>query len=314
MSVKIIKQFPDIKNPRFSFSEWNRQFSTHNIIINDSYSSVYYPVHWTPLSIKCAFNGVEYYVLDNKIRYAVDNSNYLILNHGRLYESYISSDTKVESFTLNFTSSFVSDVFRSISFRDEFLLDYPEIVDKTPVNFFEKLFPYNSRIQYYLCRLKELIDNNEPEAGLIEEKLGSLLEELFRSQLKTYHDSEKLEAKKKSTRLELLRRLNIARDYMYSCFSGRITLGEVAKLACLSPHHMLRKFKSHFGITPHQYLTKRRLEAAEELITTTNLSITGVCFSVGFESPSSFGVLFRKNFNFSPEAYRLSFTKKSIFK
>ncbi|MGH2574675.1 MAG: helix-turn-helix transcriptional regulator [Ignavibacteria bacterium] len=312
MNVKVIKKFPDVSDPKFSFKEWNQHFLTHNVILNDFYSKIYYPTHWTPLSIKCAFGGTEFYVTD-KIRYGVDDKSYLILNDGTLYESYIDSETKVESFTLNFKREFVDEVFHSLSNNDDILIDYPEIREKSPVNFFEKLYQYNSFIISHLYNLRSLIKSSSYDYNAINESLYLILEAMFSEQIHSFEEAVSLNAKRRSTKLELYKRLTFAKDYIYSNYYEKIELKDLAKISCLSPYHLLRKFKSQFGITPHQYLTMRRIEAAKKMLNNTNKSITEICLSVGFESLSSFGDLFKKYYSLSPEKYRLSAQPKKQF-
>jgi AraC-like DNA-binding protein len=78
----------------------------------------------------------------------------------------------------------------------------------------------------------------------------------------------------------------------------------MAAVACLSPNHFLRTFKQLFHQTPHQYLISKRLEEARRLLSLTEMPVTDVCFSVGFESLGSFSWLFRHRTGVSPEAYR----------
>ncbi|RPI16785.1 MAG: AraC family transcriptional regulator [Ignavibacteriae bacterium] len=309
MKLKVINNFPDPFHPKFSFKEWDKQFVSHNAVLNGYYSNIYYPEHWTTLSIKCAFNGVEYYIKDN-IKYGVDDNSYLILNNGTMYESYIRSENKVESFTVNFTKEFTEEVFNSLNNKDSFLLDYPEVKDREPVNFFEKLYQHNPLILKLLNDIRKTIQTPGYDNVLLNEKLHMMLNVLFCIQLNTFKDADSVNAVKKSTRMELYRRLNIAKDYIYSNYYDNVTLDELSKVSCLSQHHLLRKFKTQFGITPHQYLTKRRMEAAKVLIEKTNFSISEICFSVGFEDLSSFGELFKKHYSFSPENYRKSYSSK----
>ena len=56
-------------------------------------------------------------------------------------------------------------------------------------------------------------------------------------------------------------------------------------------------------MTPHQYLTKLRIEKAK-LLLQKNINISAVCFSVGFESVSSFSVLFKKLTSITPSDYQ----------
>lgn len=303
MGLVVHTKFPDAQSPKFNYLDWNRQFAENNVIIYGKYSNAYFTTHWTPLSIKTASNGAEYYFI-NKIKYAVDDSRYLITNHDTLYESLIDSESKIESFTINFHKRFAADVFNTLSNTDEFLIDYPEIKEKSPFSFFEKLYPHDEKVIVYLKLIRDLINKQEYSKQAINEYLHILLERLFLIQFKTYRASEKFEAKKKSTRLELYRRLNKAKDYIDSNYSEKIELDTLGMISCLSPHHLLRKFKTFFGVTPHQYITNRRLEAASGMLKKSSKPVTEICLNVGFESLSSFGSLFKQNFGYTPRNFR----------
>ena len=103
---------------------------------------------------------------------------------------------------------------------------------------------------------------------------------------------------------DLFFRLRQAREFMDDCYASDISLEDLALVACVSPFHLLRTFREAFGITPHQYLIRRRIERARELLSFARISITDVCFDVGFESPGSFSTLFRKWTGNSPMVYR----------
>src|SRR4029079_2871394 len=56
----------------------------------------------------------------------------------------------------------------------------------------------------------------------------------------------------------------------------------------LSKYPVLRLFKATYGITPMEYVSQRRIERAQDLLRATNLTVTEVCFAVGFSSLGSF--------------------------
>jgi transcriptional regulator GlxA family with amidase domain len=89
-----------------------------------------------------------------------------------------------------------------------------------------------------------------------------------------------------------------------------LRLADIADVAAMAPFHFLRAFKELFGVTPHRYLVARRLERAKRLLLTTDLSVTEVGLSVGFDSLGSFSSLFRRRTAASPEAYRRRQTTK----
>src|SRR6266852_9278774 len=98
----------------------------------------------------------------------------------------------------------------------------------------------------------------------------------------------------KSYGSEVHERLCRARTYIDECYDLPLDLDEISKQACLSRYHFLRLVRDTFETTPHQYLIQRRIEKAKELLRSRQLSVTDVCFEVGFQSLGSFSTLFHR--------------------
>lgn len=101
-----------------------------------------------------------------------------------------------------------------------------------------------------------------------------------------------------------LRKLCQVRDLMRDGLSVPWTLADLCLEADLSEWHLLRAFRDTFQETPHEYLTRLRLERARELLTISGRSVTEICFDVGFSSLGSFSTLFRRQVGLSPAQYR----------
>ena len=99
-------------------------------------------------------------------------------------------------------------------------------------------------------------------------------------------------------------RLCRARKFIDECYDLPLDLAEISKQACLSRYHFLRLFRDTFQATPHQYLIQRRIERAKVLLRSRRLSVTDVCFEVGFQSLGSFSSLFRRSVGAAPVQYR----------
>jgi AraC-like DNA-binding protein len=104
--------------------------------------------------------------------------------------------------------------------------------------------------------------------------------------------------------VDVRERLSRARKFIDESYHLPLDLTEISRQACLSRYHFLRLFRDAFNTTPHQYLIQRRIEKAKELLRSRSLSITDVCFEVGFESLGSFSSLFRKRVGQPPTTYR----------
>jgi AraC-like DNA-binding protein len=103
---------------------------------------------------------------------------------------------------------------------------------------------------------------------------------------------------------DVFRRLCKARDYLHEHHSEPIALPALAREASISRYHFLRLFREAFGMTPHQYLIRLRLEQAKTLLAGDRASVTDVCFDVGFSSLGSFSTLFAERVGCPPSAWR----------
>jgi AraC family transcriptional regulator len=261
--------------------------------------------HWQgigPLSIKCFFHGRALYKVGVG-RYAVDDNSYLILNDGQTYSVDIESENEIESFCIFFERGLVESVQRSLNTKTSQLLDEPDRPGGAS-NFFEKTYPHDDILSPALHRLRIQTALTKHEAARLTEQLHEVMERLLLVHTRVRRQVESISAVRAASREELYRRLHRARDYAAACLDEPITLNDLARVACLSTNHFLRTFKQAFHQTPHQYLTRIRLERAQGLLTQTDQPVTEVCFAVGFESLGSFSWLFRQRVGLAPEAYR----------
>src|ERR1051326_1608859 len=104
-------------------------------------------------------------------------------------------------------------------------------------------------------------------------------------------------------KIYLYRRIVQAKLFMDAHFSEDLDLNNIANEASFSKFHFIRLFKSIYGKTPHQYLTNVRIENAKILLAK-QFSVTEVCFSVGFDSVTSFTALFKKIVGMIPSAFQ----------
>ena len=103
--------------------------------------------------------------------------------------------------------------------------------------------------------------------------------------------------------------LRRARDLIDRAYDTPLDLSALAAEAGYSKFHFARAFAAAYGETPRAYLTRRRIERAKSLLRAANLSVTEICFIVGFESLGSFSALFRRLVGQTPSAYRAAAIK-----
>ncbi|MNM64515.1 HTH-type transcriptional activator RhaS [compost metagenome] len=86
--------------------------------------------------------------------------------------------------------------------------------------------------------------------------------------------------------------------------SRRITVAELAQVACLSPSHFHAQFKDSVGLTPHQYLLKLRLDSAARLLRESDLPLVRVAGECGFSSQSALTTAMRRYLGLTPKSLR----------
>jgi len=105
---------------------------------------------------------------------------------------------------------------------------------------------------------------------------------------------------------DLFRRLVRARAMLRADGSRPLEIRSVAERVLVSRFHFARRFEGLFGVTPKRYRSEVRLREARRLLARGELSVTEVCFAVGFESLGTFSSLFRRSTGLSPSEYRRS--------
>ncbi|MBQ6587088.1 MAG: helix-turn-helix transcriptional regulator [Butyrivibrio sp.] len=93
-------------------------------------------------------------------------------------------------------------------------------------------------------------------------------------------------------------------NYIDSHRSDDLTVEQLADLAGFSKFHFERLFKSYMGISCYQYITKRRVLMAQELLGDTDLSVMDIALQSGFFSLSTFNRVFKDINKCSPTEYR----------
>src|SRR5215210_2451751 len=112
------------------------------------------------------------------------------------------------------------------------------------------------------------------------------------------------QAAKRDVAVGLLPHLRRARDHVDAHFAEELHLDELAWVAGVSKYHFARSFEVAYGETPMRHLTRRRIERAQDLLRSANLTITEICMLVGFSSLGSFSSRFRELVGESPTQYR----------
>ena len=96
-------------------------------------------------------------------------------------------------------------------------------------------------------------------------------------------------------------------DFLNKNFTRKISQDELCRMAFCSPRSFQRKFKNHTGYTPNEYIARKRIAAAQELLLKKpELAIGEVGFACGYIDSVYFSRKFRQIVQMTPKEWRLA--------
>lgn len=105
--------------------------------------------------------------------------------------------------------------------------------------------------------------------------------------------------------------LSQIREYVYSHYQENLTLEHLANLCFLNKYYLAHAFKKKYGVTIFSYLNTVRCEGAKRLLQSTNMSITEIAISVGYNASSHFSECYKKIMGETPAQTRKKFYQKT---
>jgi AraC-like DNA-binding protein len=99
-------------------------------------------------------------------------------------------------------------------------------------------------------------------------------------------------------------RLRAFLQFVEENLSRPISAGDLSAHLGLAPNYLSDWLSKHYGFRPVEYINRRRIEAAQELLIATDLSMKELAHQLGFSSASYFNQVFKKKFRITPSRYR----------
>ena len=92
--------------------------------------------------------------------------------------------------------------------------------------------------------------------------------------------------------------------YIHTHYAEPLTVSQISAASAISESECYRCFRKVLDTSPIDYLLQYRIRAAAGLLSTTDMSVSDICFAAGFNSPSYFAKVFRQELLVSPRSYR----------
>jgi AraC family transcriptional regulator len=100
------------------------------------------------------------------------------------------------------------------------------------------------------------------------------------------------------------RQVRVVIDHMDNHLTEKMTISELASLLNLTRFHFIRAFKQTVGMPPHQFLIRRRVDRAKDMLAESRVSIAEIAEQTGFGSPIQLTRAFRRVLGTTPSALR----------
>lgn len=176
-------------------------------------------------------------------------------------------DLPTELLLVELDSSVVNDAAEAIGTN-------PQAAELRPLLQIEDTF-----IHHILLALKEEVESEDGLGGLYA---GSLALSLAAHLVRAYSSKRSLRASGRLSKRQTTALLDFIEDHL----AQNITIAELSEVAGLSQSHFKSLFKTSFGISPHQYVARARVDRATDLLRSDNHSLSEIAFISGFADQS----------------------------
>jgi AraC-like DNA-binding protein len=283
----ILTELPDLPprpvTPRAAVfrRDFYRRWGRENCVVSGMSRHAEYGLFKQTLSIKCASQGSEVYLVDRR-RVTVSDDTFLVLNEGRTYASSLNSATDTYSFSIFFRPGSGNEIAAGLERSLGTALEDGSVSVKASIEFDESLQHHDSKITPVLRFIQRQIASGVRDENWLEEQCQFLLERLITAhQQRESRLASELEAARWPQRAELVRRLGFAVDFMHAHLGDHVTLEDLAAAAHLSRFHFLRVFQAAHGRTPVAYLRELRTRRAVAMLRSTRLGVAEIAGKVG---------------------------------
>ncbi len=172
--------------------------------------------------------------------------------------------------------------------------------DETPVF---SSGPYKSQFQFYFQEL--LRETSQPE--ILYMPVVSALANVIATMLLRIYKFHILTEKNKQDACGYSR---FIKEYIDKNYHQAINLDTLAEASFISKSYISHQFKKDMGMSPIDYLIKKRLEIARYFLLNTSYPVAEIAKQIGYDNPLYFSSLFKKNMGVSPTEYRKTYRQR----
>lgn len=271
------------------------------ILLNVGFSEL--DANWNWKNVNSPFARI-YFVTGGEAKTYIDNKSY-ILKPGYLYlvPPFTLHDDESEGLFSLYYIHFYEKIYNRESIFEK--LDFPigivaeeldallvkRLLDINPERYLKYIDPekYDNMPTFS----KYVADSNRAPAHTIFETQGILYQLMAK-----FMEMAKLKSRYEDSRI------NKCLQYIHENTNKDVSIAQLADIACITKDHLIRIFKKETGYTPIKYINLKKMEKAQLLLLTSDLSVTDIALDLSIDNISYFNRLFKQQTGTTPSKYR----------
>ncbi len=251
----------------------------------------------TPLSIKLVLKGEERYTINNQ-RVAIQANQFYIANFQDEVCIDFKNDIPALGICLHPPLELINDAVQYYTAPEDIAPSCHSTA--AAINCIDRIYRLeDDDLGLFLWNLSRqfLHYKNWGKVNIdLEQLYEALSHKLVLAQLKMQRVLRSLPAQKRSTQLELFKRVAVLRDYIEDNYTQSLNSDDFSRISCLSKYHLIRSFRECFGKTPHQYLLHKRLTEGWKLRKTGRFTYPEIAAMVGYSDHTNLRKALKKQF------------------
>lgn len=258
---------------------------------------------WNYTNIISPFNRL-YLITEGEAQVYMNNTTYH-LTPGKMFliPKFTFHSYHCNTSMSNFYLCFFDEIAFGESLYDSVEVDYLVDALSGDTFLFERLNQLNPEGRI-LNPDPAIYDNSKSLYSFSRTRKQLSLPELMEIQGIIYQLMARFISSNASTAIASKKRFSKLTSYIHQHLEAKISLNNLAEVACLSPDYLSKQFLQLMGVRPMEYVNRIRMERAQILLLTSESPINQIAEQVGIFSNSYFSTLFKKHTLCTPDEYR----------
>jgi AraC family transcriptional regulator len=291
-----------------------RRFASTNGMSAGAHTAQGTEIHWLPAgraapeiiagvpSVHAAWNGSHPLCVDGRML-RLEEDVFLALNAGHVLTTRGRRDPGSCLLSIYFAPQLLTQASDSLVPGDRELLMTGAAGGS--LRLFEHLRDCDRSLMSVMRYVAHHICAGVDDPQWYEEQVSFLLRRLLTHEISLARAVGSMTHMKSWKRRETFTRLARVTDLIHSCYDRTLSIDELAEAAHWSRFHMMREFKAVHGVSPYEYLQRRRTQMAARLLCSTDLSVAEIAERTGFHERSTLVRRLRRSRGLGARALRM---------